>query len=158
MYTYETFLANQKKNSNNDTYKKLQINTVESERKQSTASISDISSVNKGKNYQIKYSPDNHDIEIEKLKEIYNSKKNELDEEKNKNEKNIVLIDSKDKEIEKLVNDVKYYSFHIKKYKSDAERALEDAIGYQKIVKILEIQLNEYKEQLDEIKNPKVNE
>ncbi len=84
MYTYETFLANQKKNSNNDTYKKLQINTVESERKQSTASISDISSVNKGKNYQIKYSPDNHDIEIEKLKEIYNSKKNELENLHNK--------------------------------------------------------------------------
>ena len=93
----------------------------------------------------------NYEDELKRLKI-------ELDEEKNKNEKNEVLIDSKDKEIEKLVNDVKYYSFHIKKYKSDAERALEDAIGYQKIVKILEIQLNEYKEQLDEIKNPKVNE
>ena len=93
----------------------------------------------------------NYEDELKRLKI-------ELDEEKNKNEKNEVLIDSKDKEIEKLVNDVKYYSFHIKKYKSDAERALEDAIGYQKIVKILEIQLSEYKEQLDEIKNPKVNE
>ena len=84
--------------------------------------------------------------------------KNELNEEKNKNEKNMVLIDSKDKEIEKLVNEVKYYSFHIKKYKSDAERALEDAIGYQKIVRILEVQLNEYKEQLDKIKNVKPDE
>ena len=93
----------------------------------------------------------NYEDELKRLKI-------ELDEEKNKNEKNEVLIDSKDKEIEKLVNDVKYYSFHIKKYKSDAERALEDAIGYQKIVKILEIQLSEYKEQLDEIKNPKLNE
>ena len=93
----------------------------------------------------------NYEDEIKRLKI-------ELDEEKNKNEKNEILINNKDKEIEQLVNDNKYYSFHIKKYKSDAERALEDAIGYQKIVKILEIQLNEYKEQLDEIKNPKVNE
>ena len=93
----------------------------------------------------------NYENEIQKLK-------NELDEEKNKNEKNVVLIDSKDKEIEKLVNDVKYYSFHIKKYKSDAERALEDAIGYQKIVRILEVQLNEYKEQLEKIKDIKTDE
>ena len=84
--------------------------------------------------------------------------KNELNEEKNKNEKNEVLLDNKDKQIEKLDNEVKYYSFHIKKYKSDAERALEDAIGYQKIVRILEIQLNEYKEQLDKIKNNKEEE
>ena len=48
---------------------------------------------------------------------------------------------------------MKYYSFHIKKYKSDAERALEDAIGYQKIVRILEIQLNENKEELKKMKN-----
>jgi DNA repair exonuclease SbcCD ATPase subunit len=93
----------------------------------------------------------NYEIEINRLK-------NELIEEKNKNEKNEVLIGSKDKEIEKLVNDVKYYSFHIKKYKSDAERALEDAIGYQKIVALLEIQLNQYKEQLDTIKNVKTEE
>ena len=93
----------------------------------------------------------NYENEIQKLK-------NELDEEKNKNEKNVVLIDSKDKEIEKLVNDVKYYSFHIKKYKSDAERALEDAIGYQKIVRILEVQINEYKEQLEKIKDIKTDE
>ena len=90
----------------------------------------------------------NYENEIKKMKE-------ELDEEKNKNEKNGILLDSKDKEIEKLVNEVKYYSFHIKKYKSDAERALEDAIGYQKIVRILEMQLNEYKEQIDQIKNIK---
>ena len=93
----------------------------------------------------------NYEIEINRLK-------NELNEEKNKNEKNEVLIGSKDKEIEKLVNEVKYYSFHIKKYKSDAERALEDAIGYQKIVRILEVQLNEYKEQIDQIKNNKGDE
>ena len=93
----------------------------------------------------------NYENEIQNLK-------NELNEERNKNEKNVVLIDSKDKEIEKLVNDVKYYSFHIKKYKSDAERALEDAIGYQKIVALLEIQLNQYKEQLDTIKNVKTEE
>ena len=93
----------------------------------------------------------NYENEINKLK-------TELEEEKNKNEKNEVLIGSKDKEIEKLNNDVKYYSFHIKKYKSDAERALEDAIGYQKIVRILEVQLNEYKEQLDKIKNNKEEE
>ena len=93
----------------------------------------------------------NYEDEIKRLKI-------ELDEEKNKNEKNEILINNKDKEIEQLVNDNKYYSFHIKKYKSDAERALEDAIGYQKIVKILEIQLNEYKEQFDKIKNQKEDE
>jgi len=84
MYTYETFLANQKKNSSNDTSKKIQINTVESDRKQSTASISDDISVNKGKGCQMKYSNNSHDIEIEKLKEIYNSKKNELENLRNK--------------------------------------------------------------------------
>ena len=93
----------------------------------------------------------NYEVEINKLK-------SELDEEKNKNEKNEVLINSKDKDIEKLSNEVKYYSFHIKKYKSDAERALEDAIGYQKIVRILEVQLNEYKEQINKIKNNKEDE
>ena len=93
----------------------------------------------------------NYEVEINKLK-------SELDEEKNKNEKNEVLINTKDKDIEKLSNEVKYYSFHIKKYKSDAERALEDAIGYQKIVRILEVQLNEYKEQINKIKNNKDDE
>ena len=66
-------------------------------------------------------------------------------------------MNNKDKEREKLTNEVSYYSFHIKKAKSDAERALEDAIGYQKIVRILEIQLTEYKEQLEKIKLEKNN-
>ena len=92
-------------------------------------------------------------IENNKYENEIKTLKEELEEEKNRNEKNEVLIENKDKEIEKLNNDVKYYSFHIKKYKSDAERALEDAIGYQKIVRILEIQLNENKEELKKMKN-----
>ena len=102
-----------------------------------------------------KQQKDNLIVENNKYEKEIKSLKDELIEEKNRNEKNEVIITSKDKEIEKLNSDVKYYSFHIKKYKSDAERALEDAIGYQKIVRILEIQLNEYKEQLDKIKNNK---
>ena len=35
------------------------------------------------------------------------------------------MLNNKDKEIEKLSNDVSYYNFHIQKYKSDAERALD---------------------------------
>ena len=97
-------------------------------------------------------------IENKNYENELNKIKSELNEEKEKNEKNEVLINSKDKEIEKLANEVKYYSFHIKKYKSDAERALEDAIGYQKIVRILEVQLNQYKEQIDKIKNIKQDE
>ena len=92
-------------------------------------------------------------IENNKYENEIKTLKEELEDEKNMNEKNEVLIENKDKEIEKLNNDVKYYSFHIKKYKSDAERALEDAIGYQKIVRILEIQLNENKEELKKMKN-----
>ena len=92
-------------------------------------------------------------IENNKYENEIKTLKEELEEEKNRNEKNEVLIENKDKEIEKLNNDVKYYSFHIKKYKSDAERALEDAIGYQKIVRLLEIQLNENKEELKKMKN-----
>ena len=92
-------------------------------------------------------------IENNKYENEIKTLKEKLEEEKNRNEKNEVLIENKDKEIEKLNNDVKYYSFHIKKYKSDAERALEDAIGYQKIVRILEIQLNENKEELKKMKN-----
>ena len=91
-------------------------------------------------------------IENEKYQNEIKNLKKELNDEKNLNEKNSILMNNKDKEIEKLSNEVSYYSFHIKKCKSDAERALEDAIGYQKIVKILEIQLNEYKAQLEKIK------
>ena len=91
-------------------------------------------------------------IENEKYQNEIKNLKKELNDEKNMNEKNSILMNNKDKEIEKLSNEVSYYSFHIKKCKSDAERALEDAIGYQKIVKILEIQLNEYKAQLEKIK------
>ena len=83
---------------------------------------------------------------------------NELTEEKTLNEKYSVLLNSKDKEIEKLKNEVSYYSFHIKKCKSDAERAISDAIGYQKIVKILEIKLTQYKDALDKIKQNNDNQ
>ena len=92
-------------------------------------------------------------IENNKYENEIKTLKEELEEEKNRNEKNEVLIENKDKEIEKLNNDVKYYSFHIKKYKSDAERALEDAKKKKKIVRILEIQLNENKEELKKMKN-----
>ena len=94
-------------------------------------------------------------IENQKYENEIKELKNQLEEEKNMNEKNSILINNKDKEIEKLSNEVSYYSFHIKKCKSDAERALEDAIGYQKIVRILEVQLNDYKEQLNKIKHDK---
>ena len=99
-----------------------------------------------------KQQKENLTIENEKYENEIKKLKKELDEEKNINEKNTILMNNKDKEIEKLSNEVSYLSFHIKKCKSDAERALEDAIGYQKIVRILEIQLNEYKEQLEKIK------
>ena len=104
-----------------------------------------------------KQQKENLTIQNEKYENEIKKLKLELDEEKNINEKNTILMNNKDKEIEKLTNEVSYYSFHIKKCKSDAERALEDAIGYQKIVRILEIQLNEYKEQLDKIKQEKSN-
>ena len=102
-----------------------------------------------------KQQKENLTIQNEKYENEIKKLKLELDEEKNINEKNTILMNNKDKEIEKLSNEVSYYSFHIKKCKSDAERALEDAIGYQKIVRILEIQLNEYKEQLEKIKQEK---
>ena len=104
-----------------------------------------------------KQQKENLTIENQKYENEIKKLKTELNEEKNLNEKNTILMNNKDKEIEKLTNEVSYYSFHIKKCKSDAERALEDAIGYQKIVRILEIQLNEYKEQLDKIKLEKNN-
>ena len=94
-------------------------------------------------------------IENQKYENEIKELKIQLEEEKNINEKNSILMNNKDKEIEKLSNEVSYYSFHIKKCKSDAERALEDAIGYQKIVRILEVQLNDYKEQLNKIKQDK---
>ena len=94
-------------------------------------------------------------IENQKYENEIKELKVQLEEEKNINEKNNILMNNKDKEIEKLSNEVSYYSFHIKKCKSDAERALEDAIGYQKIVRILEVQLNDYKEQLNKIKQDK---
>ena len=94
-------------------------------------------------------------IENQKYENEIKELKTQLEEEKNINEKNNILMSNKDKEIEKLSNEVSYYSFHIKKCKSDAERALEDAIGYQKIVRILEVQLNDYKEQLNKIKQNK---
>ena len=94
-------------------------------------------------------------IENQKYENEIKELKIQLEEEKNINEKNSILMNNKDKEIEKLSNEVSYYSFHIKKCKSDAERALEDAIGYQKIVRILEVQLNDYEEQLNKIKQDK---
>ena len=104
-----------------------------------------------------KQQKENLTIQNEKYENEIKKLSKELDDEKNINEKNSILLNNKDKQIEKLSNEVSYYSFHIKKYKSDAERALEDAIGYQKIVRVLEIQLNEYKEQIDKIKKEKNN-
>ena len=104
-----------------------------------------------------KQQKENLTIQNEKYENEIKKLSKELEDEKNINEKNSILMNNKDKQIEKLANEVSYYNFHIKKYKSDAERALEDAIGYQKIVRILEIQLNEYKEQLNKIKQEKSN-
>ena len=87
-----------------------------------------------------------NEIELKRLKF-------DLETEKNLSEKNAILLEEKEKEIQKLKNEVSYYSFNIKKCKSDAERALQDAIGYQKIVRVLEEQINEYKEVLKKIKN-----
>ena len=97
-------------------------------------------------------------IENQKYENEIKELKTQLEQEKSINEKNNILMNNKDKEIEKLSNEVSYYSFHIKKCKSDAERALEDAIGYQKIVRILEVQLNDYKEQLNKIKQEKIGD
>ena len=44
---------------------------------------------------------------------------------------------------------------HINQYKSDAEKALQDAVEYQKIVTALQEQINEYKKVLNKIKKNK---
>ena len=57
----------------------------------------------------------------------------------------------------KLNNDINYLAFNTKKYKSDAEKALNDALAYQEIVKTLEEQLNQYKDVINSIKEQQMN-
>ena len=66
-----------------------------------------------------------------------------------------MLLKNNQEQIDKLNKEVSFYSFHINKYKTDAAKALEDAVQYQQIVSALQAQVNEYKIALNKIKQNK---
>jgi chromosome segregation ATPase len=89
-----------------------------------------------------------YETEIKRLK--YN-----LEQERDLSEKAKMLLKNNEEQIDKLNKEVSFYSFHINKYKSDAAKALEDAVEYQQIVSALQSQVNEYKIALNKIKQNK---
>ena len=64
--------------------------------------------------------------------------KYDLEEAKSIIEKQTIILNAKDKEIQKLNDDISYYAFNAKKAKQDAEKSIQDAIAYQKIVRKME--------------------
>ena len=89
-----------------------------------------------------------YEAEIKKLKY-------ELEQERDLGEKAKMLLKNNEQQIEKLNKEVTFYSMNINKYKSDAAKALEDAVEYQQIVSVLQAQVNEYKIALNKIKQNK---
>ena len=69
--------------------------------------------------------------------------KYDLEEAKQLIDKQNIIITSKEKDIQKYTNDVNYYAFNLKKAKQDAERAMQDTITYQQIVRKMEAQLTQ---------------
>ena len=72
----------------------------------------------------------------------------DLEEAKAVIEKQSIIINAKEKEIQKLNDDVSYYAFNAKKAKQDAEKSIQDAITYQKIVRKMEKDLEQMQNQL----------
>lgn len=64
--------------------------------------------------------------------------KYDLEEAKSIIEKQTIILNAKEKEIQKLNDDISYYAFNAKKAKQDAEKSIQDAIAYQKIVRKME--------------------
>ena len=89
-----------------------------------------------------------YETEIKRLKY-------ELEQERDLGEKAKILLKNNQQQIDKLNKEVSYYTYNINKYKSDAEKALQDAVEYQQIVSALQSQLNEYKIALNKIKQNK---
>ena len=81
--------------------------------------------------------------------------KYDLEQERDINEKNKIILKNSEIQIDKLNKEVSYYSSHINQYKADAAKALEDAVEYQQIVTALQETVNEYKIALNKIKQNK---
>ena len=81
--------------------------------------------------------------------------KYDLEQERDINEKNKIIIKNNELQIDKLNKEVGFYSSHINQYKADAAKALEDAVEYQQIVTALQATVNEYKIALNKIKQNK---
>jgi len=81
--------------------------------------------------------------------------KYDLEQERDINEKNKIILKNNEIQIDKLNKEVGFYSSHINQYKADAAKALEDAVEYQQIVTALQATVNEYKVALNKIKQNK---
>ena len=81
--------------------------------------------------------------------------KYDLEQERDINEKNKIILKNNEIQIDKLNKEVGFYSSHINQYKADAAKALEDAVEYQQIVTALQATVNEYKIALNKIKQNK---
>ena len=58
-------------------------------------------------------------------------------------DKQEILIKNKDESISKLTQDINYIAITAKKSKQEAERAIQDALGFQQIVRKIEKELND---------------
>ena len=81
--------------------------------------------------------------------------KYDLEQERDINEKNKIILKNNELQIDKLNKEVSFYSSHINQYKADAAKALEDTVEYQQIVTALQATVNEYKIALNKIKQNK---
>jgi hypothetical protein len=58
-------------------------------------------------------------------------------------EKQEIIMRNKEETIAKLTQDLNYLSISAKKSKQEAERAIQDALGFQQIVRKIEKELND---------------
>jgi chromosome segregation ATPase len=68
-------------------------------------------------------------------------------------DKQEILIKNKDESISKLTQDINYIAITAKKSKQEAERAIQDALGFQQIVRKIEKELNDVIGKKEKVEN-----
>jgi hypothetical protein len=82
-------------------------------------------------------------LENSKLSSDINRLKYDLEETKTLIERQNILLKNKEDLIIKMNEEISYLTFNTKKFKSDSDRALQDAIVYQQITRKMEKDLAE---------------
>lgn len=102
-----------------------------------------------------KFKTEREDLVLENAKLESELKQNNYEVESSKNliERQNILLKRQDETINKLNEEINYINFNAKKIKSEADRAREDSVTYQQIVRKLEKELSDAVTKKDKIEN-----